>query len=93
MFVLHVKIRMKTGAEKLVERFFLDTFNGAITKQPGFCDVKLLRPDDGNEYVLSIAFENKVLQQQWVATPLHQQVWSQMEAHFESYALDNFTAV
>jgi heme-degrading monooxygenase HmoA len=55
--------------------------------------VMLLRPETGRSYVLSIAFENQALQQKWVATELHGQVWTQMEAHFDGYSLKTFTAV
>ena len=52
--------------------------------------MQLLRPLDGGEYVLSIQFENQALQQKWVATDLHTQVWSQMEANFEGYSVTKY---
>jgi heme-degrading monooxygenase HmoA len=93
MFVLHVKITMKPGAASAAEEIFADAFKRAITEQPGFCDVELLRPNQGGEYVLRIAFENQEFQQQWVATELHGRVWTQLEKHFDSYTLANFTSV
>jgi heme-degrading monooxygenase HmoA len=93
MFVLHVRIRVKPGAASAAEEIFADPFKTAITTQPGFCDVELLRPIQGDEYVLSIAFENQAFQQQWVATELHGRVWAKMEAHFDSFTLASFTAV
>jgi heme-degrading monooxygenase HmoA len=93
MFVLHVKIKMKPDAAMSAEQVFVRPFKEAITMQPGFRDVKLLRPTGAGEYVLSIAFENQTLQQQWVATDLHDQVWGEMEKHFDSYTLATFSAV
>lgn len=93
MFVLHVSIRMKAGQGPAAEAVFNGPFKAAISAQDGFRAVSLLRPDDGGDYVLSIAFENQPLQQKWVATDLHGQVWRQMEEHFEGYGLRTFTAV
>ncbi len=93
MFVLHVGIQAKDGQGAALEQVFGGTFKAAITAQPGFQGVSLLRPDDGADYLLSIAFTDQALQQQWVATDLHNQVWAQMEAHFDGYSLRTFTAV
>jgi heme-degrading monooxygenase HmoA len=93
MFVLHVGIKMKSGQAAAAEQVFGGPFRAAISAQPGFQAVSLLRPDDGGDHILSIAFENQALQQKWVATDLHNQVWSQMESHFDGYTLRTFTAV
>ena len=88
-----MKIRMKPDALPSAERVFCGPFKAAITAQPGFRDDQLLRPTEAGEYVLSIAFENQALQQQWVATDLHGEVWRQMEQHFDGYNLAAFTTV
>lgn len=93
MFVLHVKIKMKAGQAAPSEKVFAGPFKAAITAQVGFRDVQFLRPNEDGDYVLSIAFENQALQQQWVATDIHGKVWSQMEQHFEGYAVHTFDAV
>jgi heme-degrading monooxygenase HmoA len=92
MFVLHVGIKMKSGQAAAAEQVFNGAFRAAITAQPGFKAVLLLKPDDGGDPVLSIAFENQAMQQTWVATDLHNLVWAQMEKHFDSYSLRTFTA-
>ena len=92
VIVVHVSIRMKSGRGPAAETIFNGPFRTAISSQEGFKAVSLLRPDDGGDYILSIAFENQPLQQKWVATDLHSQVWSQMEPHFESYGLRTFMA-
>jgi len=91
MFVLHVVITMKPGQATAAEQVFAGPFSTAIRVQEGFAATSLLRPDDGGDYILSIAFENQSLQQKWVATDLHNDVWAQMEAHFDGYTLRTFT--
>jgi heme-degrading monooxygenase HmoA len=59
MFVLLVTIGARVGSENATERVFSGPFKAAISAQPGFSDVKFLRPDDGGKYILVIAFENQ----------------------------------
>jgi heme-degrading monooxygenase HmoA len=84
---------MKAGQGPAAEKTFAGPFTAAISAQDGFRSVTLLRPDDGGDYILSIAFESQATQQKWVTTDLHGQVWPQMEQHFEGYGLRTFTAV
>jgi heme-degrading monooxygenase HmoA len=84
---------VKPGQGLAAEQVFCGPFRKAITAQDGFRDVQFLRSDDAESYVLSIAFESQALQQKWVATDLHGQVWSEMEQHFSGYSLATFTAV
>jgi heme-degrading monooxygenase HmoA len=93
VFVLHVKIKMKTGQGGASETVFAGPFKAAISAQAGFHDVQFLHSDDDGNYILSIAFENQQFQQQWVETDLHGKVWKQMEQHFASFTLNTFTAV
>lgn len=93
MFVLHVHVKVKPGQGLVVEEVFAGPFRKAISAQEGFRDVQFLRSDDGENYVLSIVFDNQALQQKWVATDLHGQVWSEMEQYFSGYSLATFTAV
>jgi heme-degrading monooxygenase HmoA len=93
VFVLHVKVKMKSGQAGAAEKMFAGPFKTAITAQAGFRDVQFLRPTDDGDYVLSIAFENQPLQQQWVKTDLHGEVWSLMEQNFESYTVNTFNTI
>lgn len=93
MFVLHVNVRIKPGQASAAEKVFAGPFKAAITAQPGFQDAQFLRPSDNGDYVLRIAFENQPLQQQWVKTDLHGEVWSQMEQNFDGYTVTTFTTV
>jgi heme-degrading monooxygenase HmoA len=93
LFVLHVAIKVKPGREDAAHAVFAGPFRPAISAQPGFKRMEFLKPVDGGEYLLAIAFENQSLQQKWVATDLHTQVWSQMEANFEGYAVKAYNTI
>jgi heme-degrading monooxygenase HmoA len=90
MFVLHASIRVKPGHEEAAQSVFMETFRQAISAQPGFKSVHFLKPLEGDEYVLAIAFESQALQQKWVATDLHTRVWSQMEANFDGWTAKTY---
>jgi heme-degrading monooxygenase HmoA len=93
VFVLHVAIRVKPGREDAAQSVFAAPFKSAILSQPGFKGVEFLKPVDGGEFVLAIAFESQTLQQKWVATDLHTQVWSQMESNFDGYTVQAYNTI
>lgn len=93
MFVLHVAIKVKPGREEAAQGVFAGPFKAAISVQPGFNAVQFLKPLEGGEYLLAIAFESQALQQKWVATDLHTQVWSQMEANFDGYTVKEYNTI
>lgn len=94
MFVLHVEMQVKLGAEQELEKTYSETFRPAISQQEGFRAVELLRPlEEAKNYVLTILFEDRARQQKWVATDLHQRVWSQMESFFAGYAVKSYDTV
>ncbi len=94
MFVLNVDLKIKAGSEERLENIFQTIFVPAISVQSGFAGTKLLRPKDtASPYRLVIEFENQSLQQAWVAQPLHQKVWPQMEDTFDSYEVHNYDNV
>lgn len=93
MFVLHVVIKIKPGREEVAQRVFAGSFKAAISAQPGFKSVQFLKPQEGDEFVLAIVFESQSLQQKWVATDLHTQVWSQMQANFEGYTVKTYNTI
>jgi heme-degrading monooxygenase HmoA len=93
MFVLLAELKVKTGQEQVLEKDYAGPFRAAIIAQEGFRHVSLLRPDDSGDYVLSITFENQPLQQKWVATDIHQQVWPLIEGHLAAFVVKTYTAV
>ncbi len=59
MFVLFVDMNVKPGSQQALEKTYSEIFRPAISRQEGFRDVELLRPNqDGGEYRLRIAFES-----------------------------------
>jgi heme-degrading monooxygenase HmoA len=94
MFVLFVDMNIKPGSEQGLEKTYIEIFRPAISRQEGFHAVELLRSNkNSGEYRLSIVFQTRPLQQKWVATDLHQDVWSQMESHSADHAVKHYTSV
>ena len=93
MFVLLVVLKVKAGQEQALEKDFAGLFTAAISAQDGFRHVSLLRSNDAGDSVLFIAFESQPLQQKWVATELHGQVWPIMESHLVEYTVKTYTTV
>ena len=79
MIHLHVDFDLDPALEQQMLTAFRETFSPAIRKQPGFVDVQLLRESAGVNYRLLIAFESQEQRQQWVESPLHQEVWPAIE--------------
>ena len=80
---LHVDLDVDPGRESELSANFRNTFRPAISKQPGFIEVKLLKlrsaiagqaPQNIN-YRLIISFETESQRQSWVATEEHQWAW------------------
>ena len=93
MFVLHVVMQVKPGQTPALEELFRGPFREAISAQPGFRDVQLLQPQQGEgDSILAIRFETQALQQQWVASDLHGQLWPRMESLLSGYSLALFNA-
>ncbi len=94
MFVLHVDLEVKPGAGEALVQTYTQTFRPAISRQEGFSSVSLLRPQDAQHpYRLSLAFDSQPLQQKWVATKLHQEVWPLMERHCAQYTVRRYGAI
>jgi heme-degrading monooxygenase HmoA len=85
---LHVDLEVDLGKEKEMLKNYTGTFRPAITKQPGFVDVKLLKfrkamagePPKSWNYRLLISFQTEEQRVRWVATDLHQKVWPTIES-------------
>jgi heme-degrading monooxygenase HmoA len=93
MFVLLVGLKVTAGQEQSLKKDYAGPFTEAISAQEGFRHVSLLRSNDGGDYVLIIAFENEPLQQKWVATELHGQVWALMKGHLVEFTVKTYTTV
>jgi heme-degrading monooxygenase HmoA len=84
---LHLDLEVDPAKESEMLANFRKTFRPAISKQPGFVDVKLLKLQSAlagkapanSTYRLLISFETEEQRKKWVATDLHQQVWPTIE--------------
>jgi heme-degrading monooxygenase HmoA len=93
---LHVNLDVDPAKEQRFLKTFREKFRPAISRQPGFVEVKLLRfrkamvgaPAGNWNYRLLISFQTEEQRQAWVKTDLHQQVWPAMEAHFRGQKYD-----
>ena len=93
LYVVVVDMAVRPDEEGNLADRFSGPFMAAITAQPGFKSVELLRPTDGNSHLLVIRFTDQSLQQTWLASDLHTQVWSPIEAHLSSYSVRTFHTV
>jgi heme-degrading monooxygenase HmoA len=79
MSVLIVELHVRAGDESELERVFASAFRPAISAQPGFQEVMLMRPGQGPRWLLEIRFVDEDSRLAWVATDLHQSVWPQID--------------
>lgn len=94
MLILHIALPAKEGNEQALEQTFIQKFRPAISAQEGFHDVQLLRSlDDNGSYCLVIAFEGPELQQKWVDSDLHQQVWPALADNCKDFSLQKYNSV
>lgn len=95
MYILHVDLSAKPGMAEALEVTYRDIFVPAISKQVGFSEVKLLRAltSEAHSHCLVIAFEREELQKKWVATDLHQEVWSKMDANMSEFSVHYYETV
>jgi heme-degrading monooxygenase HmoA len=92
-YVVVVDMVVRPGAEAELARVFSGPFKAAISSQEGFRSVQLLKPTDDVSYLLVISFADQALQETWVGTDLHTEVWSAMEASFDTYSVRIFHTV
>ncbi|HEY1702817.1 MAG TPA: antibiotic biosynthesis monooxygenase [Trebonia sp.] len=81
MSILLVTLNVRPGEEGRLVKVFSGTFRPAVSGQPGFRNVALLRPAAaGQPWLLDIRFATEPDRLTWVDTPLHQEVWPQVES-------------
>lgn len=95
---LHVDLEVDPGKEKELIANFRRVFRPAISKQPGFVSVRLLKlrkaivgaaPPNAS-YRLVISFQTEEQRQTWVASDEHQRAWPAIEGTLKG---SKFTAV
>ena len=82
---LHVELDVDPAREKELISNFRKLFKPAISRQPGFVEVNLLKLQSvlagqtPTNYRLIISFQTEAQRQAWVATADHQRVWPSIE--------------
>ncbi|MBM3812445.1 MAG: hypothetical protein FJW20_12520 [Acidimicrobiia bacterium] len=84
---LHVDLEVDPAREKELLANFRNIFQPAISRQPGFVDVKLLKfqksmhGDAPKQFLnrLLISFQTEEQRLQWVASDDHQKAWPAIE--------------
>jgi len=85
MSVLLVELGVRSGEETRLAEAFTSTFRPAVSAQPGFRSVRLLRPAaEGGLWFLEIEFVDEERRLAWVGTDLHQEVWPRIDTHCDS---------
>ena len=84
---------MRPGQEHHLEGAFVATFRPAISAQPGFVAVDLLRPEGGRRWLLEIRFVDEATRLAWVATDVHQRVWPEIDRLCDQARSELFEAV
>jgi heme-degrading monooxygenase HmoA len=88
---LHLDLEVDPAKERNMLATFAKTFRPAISKQPGFVSVRLLKlrtelagkAPANCPYRLVISFQTEEQRQTWIKTDLHQKVWPAMETSFK----------
>lgn len=89
---LHVDLDVDPSQEAELRRAFRAVFRPAISKQPGFVSVRLLKlrgevvgeaPKEWN-YRLVISFQSEEQRQAWVKSEDHQRAWPAIEKTLRS---------
>lgn len=94
MFVLHIDLPASKAKEQDLEQAFTGTFRPAISRQQGFRGVELLQSvDDATLYCLTISFESQEMQQKWVATDLHQEVWPALQNLCTGFSIRKYSSI
>jgi hypothetical protein len=84
---LHVDLAVDAAREKEMLKNFETIFRPAVSKQPGYVDVKMLKlrstlmgkAPAGVNYRFALTFQSEELRQKWVASDVHQRVWPTIE--------------
>lgn len=78
---LHVDLETDPAKEADLLKTYREVFRPAISRQPGFAGVTLLKARKAWAWRLIISFATEEERLAWVACAEHQAVWPQMEAN------------
>jgi heme-degrading monooxygenase HmoA len=84
---LHLDMSVDPKREKEMLRNYETIFRPAVSQQPGFIDIKILRlkttiagkVPTGVNYRFALTFQSEELRQKWIKADIHQKVWPELE--------------
>jgi hypothetical protein len=84
---LHLDMSVDPKREKEMLRNYETIFRPAVSQQPGFIDIKILRlrstiagkAPAGINYRFNLTFQSEELRQKWIKADIHQKVWPELE--------------
>ena len=84
---LHLDMSVDPKREKEMLRNYETIFRPAVSQQPGFIDIKILRlkttiagkAPAGVNYRFNLTFQSEELRQKWIKADIHQKVWPELE--------------
>ena len=84
---LHLDMSVDPKREKEMLRNYETIFRPAVSQQPGFIDIKILRLKTtiagkvpaGINYRFNLTFQSEELRQKWIKSDVHQKVWPELE--------------
>ncbi len=83
MITLHVYLKPKSGQAGALQAAILDPWISTMSEQPGFAQAAMLTPfgDDekgSNDIEVVSYWESEELRLEWVARPIHNEVFAQI---------------
>lgn len=85
---LHLDLAVDPAREQEMLHIFETDFRPAVSRQPGFVEVKMLKlsaalrgpAPPGSNYQFVLSFVSEEMRQKWTATPTHKSIWPKIEA-------------
>ena len=91
MIQLEVKLELMPGKEEELLDIFKTQFALAVSKQPGFIRVSLLKQRESeSRYWIEIVFESEKERLAWVNTREHENTWPKLAALTSKYSTTGF---
>jgi len=88
---LEVRLLLKLGKEEEFLDIFKIQFAPAMSKQPGFIRVSLLKQRESkSQYRIEIVFESEKERLAWVNTKEHEEIWPKLAALTSKYSTTGF---
>ena len=87
MITLHVYLTAKPGQAEALQAAILDPWISTMSEQPGFVQAAMLTPfeDEGSEDIEVVSYwESEELRLEWVARPIHDEVFAPIMEHAET---------